>query len=199
MKNNIPTYDDDRVKIILAEYHELRSELMYFLSEQRKSTALMSTIVAGQTVLLLSNKQINYEIISYVYLFVIPFVIFILMIRSLEATSKILILADYIHKGIKEQLRIFFENSNHFFEWEEHKGKTNRLSKKVLTILDYSRWWIFGAGILISFALGLWFLYISNNLNYKIILPSFILNVLWATVSIFSNKSFNEIEGEAKI
>lgn len=116
--NNIPTHDDDRVKIILAEYHALRSELMYFVSEQRKSTALMSTIVAGQTVLLLSNKQINYEIISYVYLFVIPFVIFILMIRSLESTSKILILADYIHKGIKEQLRIFFEKNNDFFEWE---------------------------------------------------------------------------------
>ncbi len=197
--NKIPTYDDDRVKIILAEYHEMRAELMYFIAEQRKSTALMSTIVAGQTVLLLGNKQINYEIISYVYLFVIPFVIFILMIRSLESTSKILILADYIHKGIKEQLRIFFAESDDFFEWEEHKSNTNRLSKKVLTILDYSRWWIFGVGILISFSLGLWFLHIGNNLELKIIIPAFFLNALWAIISILSNKSFNEIDGEAKI
>lgn len=198
IKNKLPTYDDDRIKIILAEYHELRIELMYFISEQRKSISLMSSIVAGQTIFLLNNQKLNYEAIAYVYLFVIPLIIFILMIRSLESTSKILLIADYLHKGIKEQLKQFFCSGDNFFEWEEHKGKTNRVSRTILKVLDYSRWWIFGIGILSSFLLGIYFSYEGNTLNFKVLIPSGILNLIWICLSISVNKSFNEIDGEAK-
>ncbi len=196
-KNKTPTYDDDRVKIILAEYHELRIELMYFISEQRKTISLMSTIVAGQTVFLFNTNQLNYEIISYIYLFVIPFLIFILMIKSLEATSKILLLADYIHKGIKEQLKVFFKNKEKFFEWEEHKGTTARLNRKTLERLDRSKWWIFGIGIISSFLLGLWFAFLSYNTNFVIYIISFIINIIWTILSIRISSSFNEVDGEA--
>ncbi len=196
MFNKGPSHDDDRVKIILSEYHELRQELMYLITEQRKSISIMFSVVAGQSVFLL-NTKLNEEVMAYLYLFVVPLVIFILMVRSLESTSKILLIADYIHKGIKQQLKIFFNDKDHFFEWEEHKGNTNRISRRVLSLLDYSRWWIFSIGILSSFGLGMWHLY---NTDYNIFIPiiASLINVIWIAISILVSKSFNEVDGESK-
>ena len=98
MKNNELSNKDQLINIILSEYKELRIELMYFISEQRKHVNMMISLTAGQTVLLLNTDKLNNEIIAYIYLFIVPFLIFVLMIRTMEATSNILVVADYIQK-----------------------------------------------------------------------------------------------------
>jgi len=198
----------DLIGIVLAEYSELRVELMYFISEQRKSISLMSTIVGGQAAFLISNNKVNYEFISYIYLYVIPFAVFILMLRSIEATSRILVLADYIHKGIKVQLANLvidefepkqyskgYENTG-FFEWEEHKGETNRVPKNTMEWLDHSKWYIFIIGIFVSFGLGLLFLHKTDSLELSVIAIPAIINTLWVFFAWKVTTQFNESKGE---
>jgi hypothetical protein len=196
------------IDIILAEYSELRAELMYFISEQRKSISLMSTIVGGQAAFLISNNKVNYEFISYMYLYVIPFAVFILMLRSIEATSRILVLADYIHKGIKVQLVKLVEDefepkqysdnykNTGFFEWEEHKGETNRIPKKTMEWLDHSKWYIFVTGIFVSYGLGLLFLHKTDSLELSVIAIPTIINILWVFFAWKVTAQFNESKGE---
>lgn len=190
--------EDDVIKIILAEYTELRAELMFFIAEQRKSTSIMSTVIAGQLLFLLNTENLNYTILAYSYLYIIPLVIFLLMLRTLDCTSKIILIADYIHKGIKAQLKARTTDDPIFFEWEEHKGKTLRLSRKISAALDYSKWWVFGLGILSPFVLGVWFMILSLKINYYGIGAALILNISWAAISIGVARTFNEIEGESK-
>lgn len=185
--------------IIIAEYQALRAELMYFIDAQRKTMGVMIGVAVGQISFLLTKNKINYELVVFIYLYLIPLLIFLLMLRSLECTSKILIVADYIHKGIKGQLSVFFDKDSHFFEWEEHKGNTSRLSRNILKYLDYSKWWIFGFGILLSFCFGVFFSLTHNksNIDLQHIILAATLNIEWVLISIWASSAFNEVEGEA--
>lgn len=189
-------HNEQLLNIILSEYRELRIELMYFISEQRKHIGMMISLIAGQSILLLNTEKLHYELIAYIYLFVIPFLIFILMIRTLEATANILIVADYIHKGIKPQLTSLFNGKPMFFQWEEHKASTNRFSIKLLKFLEYTRWYIFTIGIISSSILGYWFYVRVDNYSINILILSVFLNVIWSIITVLVSGSFSEVGGE---
>lgn len=142
-----------KVQIILSEYERLREELMYFINAQRQNMAFLITTAFGQFGgLILLGDRLDPKIIIYGYLFGVPFLIFIMMIRSIENTMRVLVVADYIYNGIKPQLKQFFDEHESFFEWEDHKVRTQRFSQFWIMILDSSKWWVFYAGIALSYA-----------------------------------------------
>jgi len=189
--------NSEKVQIILAEYSALREELMYFINAQRKFVTLMTSIAFGQSLFIFLRDDLQVEQLAFIYLFIIPFLIFVLMVSALECASKVLLVADYIHKGIKQQLGVFFETNEQFFEWEEHKNKTSRVSRVTLKILDYSKWYTFSVGVLLSFGLGVYFLRKSNALDIIQLIVASVLCILWIGISIRISRSFNEIDGES--
>ena len=192
------------IDIILAEYSEIRTELMFFIAEQRKFISLMTTLVAAQAAFLVTNDdKISYEIITYLYLYFIPLAIFILMIRVLDATSRVLVLADYIRYGIKKQLHKVCGKHIVFFEWEKHKKETKIITRTTIDRLDGSKWYIFILGIIISFVLGLYFLNKANEAdNLELILTHFIisatLNIFYSFFALKVENQFNESRGIEK-
>lgn len=195
-----PANTEIKVAIILAEYKALREELMYFIDAQRNVLRLLFTAAFGQTLIIVVQGTIRPKIAEYLLLFVVPMVIFLLMLSAMEMASKIFLIADYIHKGIKAQLGVFFDDNTEFFLWEEHKGKTIRINRQIVRLLDYSRWWIFGIGITVSFGLGLWFSVKSSSQAYQW-LPVLIAGVLdfsFIVIAAVIAQRFNECEGESR-
>ncbi|MBI1394168.1 MAG: hypothetical protein GC152_15670 [Alphaproteobacteria bacterium] len=144
---------ETKVSVILAEYAALREELMYFLSSSRQYTTFQITTGFGQIggVGLLYGEEVSVTLVLLIYLFGFPTLNFLLAMRTLESTSKILVIADYIHKGIKPQLARYFGPSETFFDWEEHKAASNRVDPTTLLTLDRFKWFVFIFAMLISF------------------------------------------------
>lgn len=193
----------DTVRVVLEEYRALRGELMYFLDHQRKLQQILLTVSIGQAGLLMTtNLHIAAKGLGLAMLFLAPLAIVTLMALQLEATSKIILIADYIHKGIRHQLKELLGDNNRFFEWEEHKAHTRRVARWLLKMLDATKWIVFIYGLIASFAIGAWLL---SRGDYSMISGTDRLFLIWAFVidmgflglAIYISLAFNEVDGEA--
>lgn len=198
---------DDKISnvthVILEEYRALRGELMYFLDHQRKLQQILLTVSIGQASLLMTtNLHIAAKALGLAMLFLAPLAIVTLMALQLEATSKIILIADYIHKGIRHQLKDLLGDNNRFFEWEEHKARTRRVARWLLKVLDATKWIVFIYGLIASFAIGAWLL---SRGDYSRIAGTDRLFLIWAFVidagflilALYISSAFNEVDGEA--
>jgi len=196
--------DKDRtLTAILAEYAALRTELMFFIDAQRRIMTLLLTASVGQLAGMLVNAdKIDPLLVLIFYLFLMPFLIFIFMLRALENGSKILLIADYIHKGIKPQILSVVGAGTEVFEWEEHKRNSNRINRTLLMMLDVSRWWVFSIAIAFSFSLGCWFQAHRDVLLIPSAVPTFFvsgaLSLVWIVFSAIASRAFNEAQGESR-
>ncbi len=194
----------DRIGIILAEYNALRAELMYFIAQQRRKMALLTTAAVGQIGFLSLSESILSETASLpptvlvaLYLFVFPTVIFLIFAAALENTVRIIAVADYIHKGIKPQL-IQAMGEDGFFEWEEHKGQSLRLSPALTLFMDLSKWFVFAGGIVLSYCLALWVAFNADITPYPqmMFIGGAALCMVYLVVCVLSGLRFNEAAGE---
>ena len=197
-------------EVILAEYSALREELMYFLLLQRRSLRLLTTTSVGQigglllnsTNIISTKSMLTPEVLIIFYLFVLPLIIGLLFISSLDHTSRVIIIADYIHKGIKPQLQELL-GKKRFFEWEEHKASTKRIPRIVIEILDGSKWLTFIFGLFVSLMSGIWIQYSTKVLSHSHIKIAFSMSIIITTLLILlcvrSALLFNEAEGESII
>jgi len=205
---SLSTVDNDTsegsiVSVVLEEYKALRVELMFYVDNQRKYQQLILTVAVGQAGALLSNFHVNQYALGVATLFLVPFAIMTLMFLQLEVTSKILLVADYIHKGIKPQLINLLGNTHKFFEWEEHKSQTSRVSRKLLLFLDSTRWFVFIYGLVASLIIGGWLILKSRDsgfstMDYLLLVSGSAINLFFIMVAAYASVSFNEVEGETK-
>lgn len=187
---------------IIEEYKALRVELMFFLDAQRKLQQLLLSVAVGQIGVLFTQTGDQLRALGIAILFASPFVILVLMLLQLEVTSKIILVADYIHKGIKHQLQEILGTSHRFFEWEEHKASTRRFSRLLLFFLDSSKWSVFGFGVVLSFMLGNWLLYKAEGDHWflndeQLIIVAAVVDIFCFLCAFLVAHKFNEIDGEA--
>jgi hypothetical protein len=193
---------EKKIDVILREYEALREEIMLYISAQHKNMFALITVSLGQIAVFFNSNRFSQDndelyYITLIFLFAVPFIIFILFIRAVECTEKVIIAADYIHKGIKKQLIAIFGEAN-FFEWEEHKSRTVRLNKVLIKALDRSKWLVFVVTASISFALGV--------LTYRKCItppPTYVLHLslylilIMILISLIVANVLNEADGES--
>ncbi|WP_298138493.1 hypothetical protein [Acidiferrobacter sp.] len=192
----------DQVAVVLAEYRALRVELMYFIDQQRKMQQLILTVAIGQaSALLASNVHFAARAFGLAILFLAPIAIMTLMTLQLEATARIILIADYIHKGIKRQLADILDNAR-FFEWEEHKARTSRVARWLLKFLDATKWAVFLYGLVASFVIGGWILIAADharvtNADKGFLAAAFLCDLILAFMTFRIASAFNEVDGES--
>ncbi len=193
----------DRVSVVLEEYRALRTELMYFLEHQRKLQQLLLTISLGQaTALMTTSLHVAAKALGLAILFLAPVAIVTLMALQLEATSKIILIADYIHKGIRHQLKELLGDDKLFFQWEEHKARTRRLPRWLLKTLDATKWIAFIYGLIASFAIGSWLLSAGHYAHIQatdrtLIVWALVVDACFLFLALYISAAFNEVDGEA--
>lgn len=145
-----------RAMIFAAEYHALRAELMFFIQMQRHNMNFLLTTAFGQIIGLafIGYNKVDPALIIYFYLFAVPSLIGLLMLMSFENTAKIFVVASYISESLRTQIRPLFDKDDSYFLWEYHKKDTNRINRKVLVLLDRSKWLVFIAGLILSMFLA---------------------------------------------
>lgn len=215
-------HSQNKVQIILSEYNALRDELMHFIKESRQNTTFQITTGFAQIFGLaaIEIEKIGLQPIIIMFLIGFPILNLLLFLRALEATSKILVLADYIHKGIKPQLSFAFASDEKYFEWEEHKARTKRVGARTILLLDSFKWLVFALAMITSYVLGLYVYsksgetanlssFISDAVNGAIsetgtafvAFPDlFVISLVILSFSVFlvirTSISFNEVKGE---
>ncbi len=148
--------NEARAHILAAEYIALRAELMFFIQMQRQNMNFLLTTAFGQIVGLafVGYEKVDPVLIIYFYLLAVPFLIAVLMLMSFENTAKIVIVASYISDNLRRQIRPLFDTDLDYFQWEHHKNETRRINRRVMVVLDRSKWLVFVIGLFLSTSLA---------------------------------------------
>jgi SAM-dependent methyltransferase len=197
----------EQLKVVLAEYAALRAELMFFMNSIQVSHQFTWTLVLAEIGTLVYMDKLDHWLLFLAYLFGAPSLILLLLLRSAANRANLLVVADYIHKGIKRQIEDIIHSQRSYaleigiFEWEEHKARSHRVQRRLLKILDISPWGVFYVAFVVSFILGL-YLGINNQFfgwnPIRLIVPGSFLCLLGIMLtSIFAAK-YNVIDSEAR-
>lgn len=149
-----------RLDVVLAEYAALREELMYFLDARERNYQVMWALAIGQTGALLSLNTLPPKFLLLAYLFGTPILTLVVLYRTAANSASVLMVADYIHKGTRNQLDQMLggletdDPAVRLFDWEQHKARSSRLHRRLLMLLDVSQWAVFYASVLIAAAIA---------------------------------------------
>ena len=199
--------DRELLKVVLAEYSALRTELMFFMNSIQVSHQFTWTLVLAEIGTLVYMDKLDHWLLFLAYLFGAPLLILVLLLRSAANRANLLVVADYIHKGIKRQIEdiVRSQRGHHLatgvFEWEEHKARSHRVQRKLLKVLDISPWGVFYVAFAISFILGL-YLGVKNDFfgwdPPRLIAPASLVCVVGIAMTTIFAAKYNVIDSEAR-
>ncbi len=157
---NDEDYGTERLSVVLAEYSALRDELMFFINSIELTHQLTWALMLAEIGALVYIEKLETWLLCLAYVFGAPFLVIMLLLKSAAGRSRELLLADYIHKGIKRQIHAIIgshvKDGIPLFDWEEHKARTRRVGRRFLKILDILSWGIFLVAFVVSYVLGLY-------------------------------------------
>jgi Methylase involved in ubiquinone/menaquinone biosynthesis len=199
--------NSERLRVVLAEYTALRAELMFFMNSIQVSHQFTWTLILAEMSALVYMDKLDHWLLFLAYLFGAPLLVLLLLLRSAANRASLLLVAEYIHKGIKRQIESSLNSLHEYplgvgiFEWEEHKARSNRVERKLLKVLDISPWGVFYVAFVISLILGLYVGkqngFFGQNPNYLSTLGAILCLFGIALTSFFSWK-YNVIDSEAR-
>jgi SAM-dependent methyltransferase len=195
---------DQRLHVILAEYTALRAELMFYMNSIHVNHQLIWTLILAEVSALVYMEKVDHRLLLLAFFFGAPVLVILLLLRSAAYRASLLVLADYIHKGIKWQIKMNITSRSlrgAVFEWEEHKARSHRVQRTFLKVLDISPWGSFYVAFIVSLLLGL---YVGNkdsffewNSTYLILSSSTLCAVGIGLTSYFAWR-YNVTDSEAR-